>query len=128
MELMYERVAGLDVHQKSVTVTVRVPDRKHPGRRVEKTRQFSTYYQRLLDLARWLVESGVTHAAMESAEHEVHPRLVDVRGPELYHLEYCSSPRACRGVRADAICENRSDSGSARPVPVRMVKPAEVTS
>ncbi len=66
MELMYERVAGLDVHQRSVTVTARVPDLKHPGRRVEKTKQFSTYYQKLLDLARWLVELGVTHAAMES--------------------------------------------------------------
>jgi transposase len=63
---MYECVAGLDVHQKSVTATVRMPDPKRVGRRVEKTRQFPTYYERLLDLARWLVESGVTHAAMES--------------------------------------------------------------
>jgi transposase len=66
VELLYERSAGLDVHRKSVTVTVRLPDPKRPGRRVEKTRQFATFYERLLDLARWLVELGVTHVAMES--------------------------------------------------------------
>jgi transposase len=86
LEVMFERVAGLDVHKKSVTVTVRAPDPDRAGRRLEKTRQFSTYYERLLDLARWLVEMGVTHAAMESTGvywFPVWQALREVGGPAL---------------------------------------------
>lgn len=66
MEIVFERVAGLDVHKKSITVTARVPDAKRAGARVEITKRFGTYYERLLTLAGWLVELGVTRAAMES--------------------------------------------------------------
>lgn len=65
MEIVYERVGGLDVHKKSVTVTARVPDPRKG--RVGRTRTFKTYTRDLLAMARWMVdELGVTHAAMES--------------------------------------------------------------
>jgi transposase len=64
---LYSRVAGIDVHKKQVTVTVRTPDPKRPGRRWEKTRTFRTFYGDLLAMASWVVaECGVTHVAMES--------------------------------------------------------------
>src|SRR5262245_39274789 len=66
LEILYERVAGLDVHKASVTVTVRVPDPARVGRRVERTKRFPTFYRDLLRMARWLIELGVDHAAMES--------------------------------------------------------------
>jgi transposase len=66
MEILYARVAGLDVHKKRVTITVRVPDER-TGRRREVTRTFRTFYGELLAAARWLIdELRVTHMAMES--------------------------------------------------------------
>jgi transposase len=67
VEILYDRVAGLDVHKASVTVTVRVPDPDHPGRRLETTKRYRAFYRDLLELAGWLVvELGVDHAAMEA--------------------------------------------------------------
>jgi transposase len=64
MEVLFERVAGLDVGKKSVTVCVRVPGPR--GRRQSETRTFSTMSRSLVVLADWLVSEGVTVAAMES--------------------------------------------------------------
>ena len=66
MEILYDRVAGLDVHKASVTVTVRLPDPDRAGRRRETTQRYGTYYRDLLALAGWLVGLGVDHAAMEA--------------------------------------------------------------
>lgn len=65
MEILYERVAGIDVHKRQVTVTVRTPGGPGQARR-ERTRTFKTFYADLLAMASWLVELGVTHVAMES--------------------------------------------------------------
>jgi transposase len=66
LEILYSHVAGIDVHKKQVTVTVRTPDAKKPAARRQKTRTFPTFYGDLLKMAAWFVECGVTHAAMES--------------------------------------------------------------
>jgi transposase len=66
LDVLYSHVAGLDVHKKQVTVTVRIPDPRRPSARWEKTRTFRTFYADLLALGSWLVECGVTRAAMES--------------------------------------------------------------
>jgi transposase len=65
VEILYPHVAGIDVHKKQVTVTVRTPD---PGRgaRRERTRTFRTFYADLLAMGGWLVEQQVTRVAMES--------------------------------------------------------------
>jgi len=59
MEVIHERCCGLDVHKKTVVACVITPQGK-------ETRTFSTMTQGLLEMADWLVERGVTHAAMES--------------------------------------------------------------
>ncbi len=63
MEIVHDRVAGLDVGKASVTVCVRVPGRR--GRHSE-TRTFKTTTGSLELMRDWLVECGVTIAAMES--------------------------------------------------------------
>jgi transposase len=87
-EILYERVAGLDVHKDSVTVTTRVPDPRRPGKRVEQTRRFSTFYVDLLAMARWLVEEmGIGHLAMEATGVywvTVWQALREVGGEELH--------------------------------------------
>jgi len=64
MEVMYERVAGLDVGKDSVTVCVRTPGQR--GRRRSETRTFKTMFASLRVMRDWLVENGVEVAAMES--------------------------------------------------------------
>ena len=61
---MFERVAGLDIGKKSVTVCVRTPGAG--GRRHSETRTFRTMTRSLEVMADWLVEQGVTLSAMES--------------------------------------------------------------
>ena len=63
MEVLYERVAGLDIGKKSLTVCVRTPGPR--GRRAA-TLTFSTMTRSLQVMRDWLVECGVTIAAMES--------------------------------------------------------------
>jgi transposase len=64
MHPLIERCAGLDVHQATVTVTVRVPDEQ--GGRLVVTETFGTTTAALLTLRDWLQAYGVTHAALES--------------------------------------------------------------
>jgi transposase len=64
MEVLHDRVAGLDVHKKTVVACVRTPgDGK--SRRAE-SREFETYVGDLERLRDWLVAEGVTHVAMEA--------------------------------------------------------------
>jgi len=64
MEVMFERVAGLDVGKATVTVCVRMPGPR--GRRTSETRTFKTMTGSLRVMRDWLLECGVTIAAMES--------------------------------------------------------------
>lgn len=64
VDVLVERVAGLDIGKASVTVCVRVPGAG--GKRQGQTRTFSTMTRPLGVMADWLVEQQVTLAAMES--------------------------------------------------------------
>jgi transposase len=64
MEVMFDRVAGLDVGKESVTVCLRTPGVR--GRRHAETRTFKTMFGALRVMRDWLVEAGVSIAAMES--------------------------------------------------------------
>jgi transposase len=63
MEVIHERVAGLDVHKKSVVACVRVQSGGHPRR---ECRSFETTTAGLEILLGWLVEMEVTDVAMEA--------------------------------------------------------------
>src|SRR5690348_1226552 len=64
MQVVYERCAGLDVHQKSVVACVLAsrPD----GSLAEVVRTFSTMTADLERLGRWLREQRVACVALES--------------------------------------------------------------
>lgn len=64
MEVLYDRVAGLDIGKKTLTVCVRTPGPR--GGRRAQTRTFSTMTRSLQVMRDWLVSEGVTIAAMES--------------------------------------------------------------
>lgn len=73
MEVLYDRVAGLDIGKASLTVSVRTPGARR-GRHQE-TRTFKTTTGSLLVMRDWLVEQGVTIAAMESTSTYWKPPL-----------------------------------------------------
>ena len=65
MEIVYERVAAIDVGKKGIAVTIRVPG-QISRTRAQQTRKFRTFYQVLRQMVSWLVDHGVTHVAMEA--------------------------------------------------------------
>lgn len=64
MEVLHDRVAGLDVHKKVVVACVRTPGAGRTRR--DETREFETFIDDLERLRDWLVAEGVTHVAMEA--------------------------------------------------------------
>ena len=64
MDQQLERVAGLDVHRKTIAVCVRLPG-EH-GERVQQVRTFGTTAVELLTLRDWLEAHRVTDVALES--------------------------------------------------------------
>ena len=65
MEVLFDRVAGLDVHRDQVTACARVPRLSGRGR-LSEVAEFSTTAGGLAGLAGWLESFGVTHVAMEA--------------------------------------------------------------
>jgi transposase len=63
MEVMHERCAGLDVHQHTVVVCVRVAA---DGKVAQEVQTFDTTTQGLLALCDWLAEHACTCASRES--------------------------------------------------------------
>jgi len=63
MDVVLDRVAGLDVHKRTVVATVRTPGQ---GQRREVTRTYRTFTAELERLAAWLVTEQVGVAAMEA--------------------------------------------------------------
>lgn len=64
MRTIYPKVAGLDVHKKTVVGATRV---EQEGQELSQRKQtFGTMTVELLALSDWLTEQGVTHVAMES--------------------------------------------------------------
>lgn len=65
MEIMFSRVAAIDVHKKQVTVAVRTPG-EQSGQRRQQIRKFATFYARLREMTGWLLAQEVTVVAMEA--------------------------------------------------------------
>lgn len=65
MEVLYDRVAGLDIGKATLTACVRIPGTRR-GTRHQETRTFKTTTGSLRVIRDWLLDQGVTIAAMES--------------------------------------------------------------
>ncbi len=103
MDLLIDRVAGLDVHRDTVMACVRTP--KPPGRRgrVTETEEFGSVTKELRRLAVWLGEREVTHVAMEATGVYWKPVFrrvgVPLRGDSRQRRAYeeCAWPKDRRG-------------------------------
>jgi transposase len=65
VEIVYERVAAIDVGKKIIAVAVRTPGEK-AGTRRQQVRKYNTYHVTLAGMVAWLVSEGVTHVTMEA--------------------------------------------------------------
>jgi transposase len=66
MKVMYERVAGIDVHKDMIKVAIRSPGDK-PWSRKTEIFEFRTFYGVLQAMAGELRRRGVTHVVMEAS-------------------------------------------------------------
>jgi transposase len=99
MDVVVERVAGLDIGKASMTVCVRTPG---PGSsRTNEVRTYSTMTRQIEAMGRWLVESGVTLAAMEST--------ATYWKPVLYHLEEIVETWLLNAAHIKAVPGRKSD-------------------
>ena len=71
MQVVYERCAAIDVHQKTAVTTILISQAN--GHLQKETRTFATMTSDLLRLEEWLQELGVTLVAMESTGVFWHP-------------------------------------------------------
>lgn len=83
------RGCGIDVHQKMVVATISGEGLKN------ETREFGTFTRSLTELRDWLLENGVTHAAMESTGvywkpvyHILEPAPIKVWIVNARHIKY----------------------------------------
>lgn len=65
MQIVYQRVAAIDVGKKVVAVAVRTPG-EPGGPRRQQVRKFTTFYPVLAQMVAWLVSQRVTHVTMEA--------------------------------------------------------------
>src|SRR5271157_3052628 len=66
MKVMYEHVAGIDVHKDMIKVAIRSPGDK-PWTRKTEILEYRTFYGVLQEMARELRRRGVTHVVMEAS-------------------------------------------------------------
>jgi transposase len=89
MDIMIERVAGLDIHKKSITACVRTPD-GHAGR-AEQVRTFPAFLDGLTALRAWLLAERVTHVAMEATSSYWLPVWRVLEDDEPFELLLCNA-------------------------------------
>ncbi len=89
MEIVYERVAGIDVHKRQITVAVRTPGQR--GKRRQQVRRFATFYAALREMTAWLVGEGVTHVAMESTGVYWMPVFHALAEPDALEIVLCNA-------------------------------------
>ena len=66
MKVVYERVAGIDVHKDMIKVAIRSPEDK-PWTRKTEIVEYRTFYGVLQQMAAELRRRGVTHVVMEAS-------------------------------------------------------------
>ncbi len=64
MDIIYQRVAGLDLHKETIVAAIRCIG--PAGKLQTDLRTFGTMTRELLELSDWLAAQGVTHVAMEA--------------------------------------------------------------
>ena len=103
MKVLYERVAGIDVHKDMIKVAIRSPGEK-PWTRKTEILEFRTFYGVLQEMARELRRRGVTHVAMEASGVYTEPVYYAVCEQDFEQVAVISPAhaKALKGHKTDA--------------------------
>jgi len=103
MRVMYERVAGIDVHKDMIKVGIRVPGHR-PWTRASEVLEYRTFFGVLLTMAADLRRRGVTHVVMEASGVYTEPVYYALagRGFEQVAVINPAHARALKGHKTDA--------------------------
>jgi transposase len=110
VKIMYERVAGIDVHKDMVKVAIRGPGDRAWARTTEVL-EFRTWYPSLRAMARLLRERGVTHVAMEAAGVYHRPVYLALEEEGWFTEILVVNPahiKALKGHKTDALDSRRT--------------------
>ena len=103
MKVLYERVAGIDVHKDMIKVAVRSPGEK-PWARKTEILEYRTFYGVLQHMAAELVRRGVTHVVMEASGVYTEPVYYALAGQDFTEIAVVNPAhaKALKGHKTDA--------------------------
>ena len=103
MKVLYERVAGIDVHKDMVKVAIRSPGEK-PWTRKTEIFEFRTFYGVLQHMAAELRRRGVTHVVLEASGVYTEPVYYALCEQDFTQIAVISPAhaKALRGHKTDA--------------------------
>ncbi len=103
MKVLYERVAGIDVHKEMVKVAIRSPGEK-PWTRKTEILEFRTFYGVLQEMGRELRRRGVTHVVMEASGIYTDPVYYALAGQDFDEVAVINPAhaKALKGHKTDA--------------------------
>jgi len=103
MKVLYERVAGIDVHKDMLKVAIRSPGGK-PWTRATEVLEFRTFYGVLQEMARELRRRGVTHVVMEASGVYTEPVYYALAEQDFTEVAVINPAhaRALKGHKTDA--------------------------
>src|SRR5947209_9485023 len=103
MKVLYERVAGIDVHKDMIKVAIRSPGDK-PWTRKTGIPEYRTFYGVLQHMAIELVRRGVTHVVMEASGVYTEPAYYALAGQSFTGIAVISPAhaKALKGHKTDA--------------------------
>jgi transposase len=105
VEIVYERVAAIDVGKKVIAVAVRTPGER-AGKRRQQVRKYTTFHQTLAGMVGWLSSQGVTHVTMEATGVYWKPifyALCEAEGPLEVLLVNARHVKNVPGRKSDAL-------------------------
>jgi transposase len=105
VEIMYERVAAIDIGKKIIAVAIRTPGER-AGKRRQQVRKYNTYYRTLVEMVAWLSAEGVTHVTMEATGvywRPVFHALCEAQRPLEVLLVNARHVRNVPGRKSDAL-------------------------
>jgi transposase len=103
VRVLYEHVAGIDVHKDMIKVAIRSPGEK-PWTRKTEILEFRTFYGVLQEMARLLRRRGVTHVVMEASGVYTDPVYYALAEQDFEQVAVVNPAhaRALRGHKTDA--------------------------
>src|SRR5258708_1384074 len=103
MRVMYERVAGIDVHKNMIKVGIRTPGHR-AWTRTSEVLEYRTFFGVLLTMAADLRKRGVTHVVMEASGVYTEPVYYALAGQGFEQVAVINPAhaKALKGHKTDA--------------------------